>query len=206
LGRQQTADDRVAIIPLNVSCFRRLASGARGDSDDGKVGLGPRGTRVASKVQRVDERLRRASPCRFEGRQGTESGNSWAQGICAKPTSTPDMPDLSSESGQHRVPPEDRTLLFPTKGGGCRFRTVRRAGHRPTSRDVPDLPSACVGNEHDAASLARACPESVSVRPSHLADRSDSIHWLVFGVQRWGSSSSIRLAGCVGSRSSTSLR
>ena len=39
-----------------------------------------------------------------------------------------------------------------------------------------------------------------------LADHSDSAQCPVFGVQRCGNSSWIRLAGCVGSRWSTSLR
>jgi superfamily I DNA/RNA helicase len=59
------------------------------------------------------------------------------------------------------------------------------------------------------------CPQSlctvsssfvVSVRRSHL-DFAEQGQWATAkGVQRCGSSSSIRLAGCLGSRSSTSLR
>jgi len=48
---------------------------------------------------------------------------------------------------------------------------------------------------------------SVSVRPSHLDGRCASdVGDQVAGAQRCGSNSSMRLAGCVGSRSSTSLR
>ncbi|OYV02041.1 MAG: hypothetical protein CFE45_02140 [Burkholderiales bacterium PBB5] len=46
----------------------------------------------------------------------------------------------------------------------------------------------------------------VSVRPSHLDAGGQPQRVAVSGFQRCGSNSSTRLAGCVGSRSSTSLR
>jgi hypothetical protein len=47
---------------------------------------------------------------------------------------------------------------------------------------------------------------SVSARASHLAQLPDSCQIAAVGIQRCGSNSSMRLFGCVGSRSSTSRR
>lgn len=137
----------------------------------------------------------------------------WSPGVpacCASPHPSQTVPQPSSpvistlRPGRIQSPPARAVTR-------CRCKPRRARQSMSSTQAEPTLSLAALSGRAtrlpSRQSSSRCASNKICVRPSHLEVRRGVLEEpQEVAVQRCGSSSSMRLAGCVGSRSSTSLR